>query len=37
MESGMDEETKRRIAIQAASADKKGRIPDGRYPHEQRH
>jgi hypothetical protein len=36
MESDMDEETKRQIAVRAAYADRKGRIPDGRYPDERR-
>jgi len=37
MESDMDEEIKRQIATRAAYADRKGRIPDGRYPAERPH
>jgi len=37
MESDMDKEIKRKIAVRAAYADRKGRILGGRYPDEQRH
>ena len=33
MESDLDEETKRQVLIRAAYADRKGRIPDERYPY----